>query len=433
MNYHEAGDMLPSNHHGYKLSEIMKPQTIAIIGAGVAGLTAASLLKQSGHEVVIFDKFDAPKPLGAGLLLQPTGLSVLALLGLDEATIARGSPIHQLYGKVSGSRFTTLDVKYKDCSTHLFGVGTHRGALFASLHQKAIETGVKIISSSEITAIKQVSGKATLIDKAEQALGDYDLVIDASGQGSQLREKYASIRLNKPYPFGALWSLVTLEHNTFREDTLDQRYRRANNMIGVLPVGKEQGETKTSAAYFYSMPVADYTAFRSRPFNDWQQHAMSLWPETESLIKQFKSHDDLILATYRDVILNKCYQDNLVFIGDAAHCTSPQLGQGANLALLDAYILAETINRHRSISDALADYAKQRQAQTSFYQMASRALTPFFQSNSLFFAYSRFLMLLVSRKIPLTRRFTAEVLTGVKTGIFSKMNPGEWADKYKLL
>ncbi|BBD38668.1 truncated glutamate synthase [Aminobacter sp. Y103A] len=55
---------------------------IAIAGAGPAGLAAALYLKRDGHRVTVYDRFVEPKPLGSGLILQPTGLSVLADLGL---------------------------------------------------------------------------------------------------------------------------------------------------------------------------------------------------------------------------------------------------------------------------------------------------------------------------------------------------------------
>src|SRR5450432_2826767 len=99
---------------------------------------------------------------------------------------------------------------------------------------------------------------------------------------------------------------------------------------------------------------------------------------------------------------------NLVFIGDAAHCTSPQLGQGANLALMDAYILAECVHQANSVSQALITYQQQRERHLAFYQMASRMLTPFFQSHSIVFARLRALIGGMACKIPFTQKITAQ-------------------------
>ena len=60
---------------------------IAIIGAGMGGLTAASLLADDGHNITIFDQFDSPKPVGSGLVIQPAGQTVLADIGALDLSL----------------------------------------------------------------------------------------------------------------------------------------------------------------------------------------------------------------------------------------------------------------------------------------------------------------------------------------------------------
>ena len=76
---------------------------IAIAGAGPAGLATALYLKRAGHNVTIFERFEEPKPVGSGLILQPTGLSVLADLGLLDDILALGSRIKRLHGAVAST------------------------------------------------------------------------------------------------------------------------------------------------------------------------------------------------------------------------------------------------------------------------------------------------------------------------------------------
>lgn len=410
----------------------MKHQKIAVIGAGVSGLAAAAFLQKSGHSVTLYEKFEAAKPVGAGLLLQPTGLSVLALLGLDRRIVDEGSIIHQLYGKVGGSNWVTLNVRYQDLAPHLFGVGVYRGNLFAALYEKAVQLGVKVIVNNDINNIVYQQGKAEIANSRGEAQGAYDLVVDASGAKSALRRKYAQVKLDKPYPYGAAWAIVKIRDSSFHTDRLEQRYRLAQQMMGVLPVGRLGGEDCMSAALFWSMRVADYPQWKAQDFSAWQEQATRLWPETASLTAQFKDSDDLAFAKYSDVILSEYYQNNIVFIGDAAHCTSPQLGQGANLALVDALFLSQCMDRSETVMEALAEYSRSRRNHLRYYQQASRMLTPFFQSDSVFFAKLRTLACGMACKIPYTRRYAAHVLTGTKTGIFSTMNPGEWSADYDL-
>jgi len=69
---------------------------IAIAGAGIGGLAAAALLAQAGHDVTVYDQFDAPGPVGSGLILQETGLTILGELGLRERAETLGAPIRRL-------------------------------------------------------------------------------------------------------------------------------------------------------------------------------------------------------------------------------------------------------------------------------------------------------------------------------------------------
>jgi 2-polyprenyl-6-methoxyphenol hydroxylase-like FAD-dependent oxidoreductase len=70
---------------------------IAIVGAGVAGLAAASFLADAGYELVIFERFEIARPLGAGLLIQPTGLAALESLGVRTEAMLLGSRIDHLW------------------------------------------------------------------------------------------------------------------------------------------------------------------------------------------------------------------------------------------------------------------------------------------------------------------------------------------------
>src|SRR5262249_19962686 len=127
----------------------MRPIKIAIAGAGTAGLALAAFLARDGHEVRVFERFEAPKPIGAGLLLQPTGLACLASLGLDVAAIAAGQTIASIYGEtVAGRRI--LDLSYAELAPHLFGLGMHRGALFSVLHEEVKRLGIAFTTATEI-------------------------------------------------------------------------------------------------------------------------------------------------------------------------------------------------------------------------------------------------------------------------------------------
>ena len=123
----------------------------------------------------------------------------------------------------------------------------------------------------------------------------------------------------------------------------------------------------------------------------------------------------------------------MIFIGDAARAASPQLGQGANLALIDALALTKSLSpAYLPFAGRDRDYAGRRRAHTRFYGLASRALTPFFQSDSRVAAAVRDLTFKPMARIPYLRREMVRTLAGMKTGLFSHLDPGAWHPRYAL-
>ena len=92
--------------------------------------------------------------------------------------------------------------------------------------------------------------------------------------------------------------------------------------------------------------------------------------------------DQMVLASYGHHTLPLPFGDRIVFIGDSAHSTSPQLGQGANMALLDVKALALALEQSATIEAALALYARKRRLHVRVYQFMSAVFTPFYQSDS---------------------------------------------------
>ena len=135
-----------------------------------------------------------------------------------------------------------------------------------------------------------------------------------------------------------------------------------------------------------------------------------VWP----LIDGIKSARELLPATYRDVIMSRWGVGRIGVIGDAAHAMSPQLGQCANMALLDASALARAVDVSGDWDSVWERFHSERSGSIRFYQGMSRLLTPLFQSNILGAGLVRDLALPVSHLIPWLRRQMAETVSGRK-------------------
>lgn len=355
---------------------------IAVAGCGPAGLAAALLLERAGHRVTLVERFATPQPLGSGLILQPTGLAVLRELGLADALIARGSRLDRLYGLGAATGSVVLDVRYAALGPNAFGLGIHRGSLFEALFNAVTARGIAVETGCEIADVETASGgRVSLVLDNGRKLGPFDLAIDALGARSPLIGRASRPARQRPLTYGAVWANAPLAEG-FDPHALEQRYHRASVMVGVLPIGRRDEEGTTLASFFWSLKPADHAQWQARGLDAWKADVLRHWPQTSPMLESITSAEQLLLASYRHHTLPVPAGRGLAFIGDSAHSTSPQLGQGANMGLLDAYALAEAVNEADDVGEGLQRYAAARRFHVRLYQAASRLFTPFYQSDS---------------------------------------------------
>jgi 2-polyprenyl-6-methoxyphenol hydroxylase-like FAD-dependent oxidoreductase len=349
-------------------------RAVGIAGAGVAGLALGALLANAGWRVTVFDKLERPAPIGSGLILQPVGMAVLAKLGVAGRARDLGARIDRLFGRVKPTDRVVLDVRYSALDSTSHGIGIHRGALFEILYDAAVKAGVAFETGREVRAVKD--RRFLFADGSESA--PFHLLIDALGVRSTLAPK-----TGRPLAYGALWaSLDWPQGDMFDAHALEQRYVAARRMVGVLPIGRLRGDAPVQAAFFWSLKGIDLGAWRAGGVEAWKDEVRGVWPEVEPFLAQIATHDDLVYATYAHRTLSHPVTRGLVHVGDSFRCTSPQLGQGANMALLDAFALAHALTTERGIDGALDAYARMRLWHTRLYQTASWLFTPVYQSDS---------------------------------------------------
>ncbi|MGE0765672.1 MAG: FAD-dependent oxidoreductase [Hyphomicrobiaceae bacterium] len=371
---------------------------IAVVGAGVAGLSSALYLHRLGHAVTVFERFREAHPVGSGLMLQPTGMSVLHDLGLLDDVLQLGQRITGLLGHDARSGRKILDVTYRD---RRFGLGVNRAALFQVLFDAVGAANIPIETASEIARTEASAGRVWLVDRQWRRLDEaFDLVVDAAGVRSPLRDPTDPDAVARAFAYGAFWATLRLPATGFAFDRLEQRYERASVMIGVMPAGRTMPGSAHTCAFFWSLKTADVQAVREAGLAAWKARVHALWPATTPLLEQIASFSDLAVAEYVHLTLRRPYHGGVVHVGDSAHATSPQLGQGANMALLDARALAHAMASNRPLAEVGPLYARSRSRHVHFFQLASRALTPFYQSDSHLIPWLRDGLVATVAKVP---------------------------------
>lgn len=403
----------------------MKRQSVAIIGAGTAGLATAIVLAKQGHDITIIEQVSQMENVGAGLLLQPSGMAVFQHLGALEHALDLGAPIDALQGWTKGSML--LHSRYAEFAPQLFGLGMHRASICDVLMQQLKQYAVQWSMATEVLAVTDHQDQMQIDISTAQGKKSlsYDVVLVANGARSQLRPKVWT-RFDQPYPWGAVWAIVP-ETTNLDYRVLHQFYHGASRMMGLLPTGSvPQAEGQRLTSIFWSLPTSEIDQWINSPhaqLQEWRAEVDELWPQAGMWLKDsIHSNSQFFPARYRDVVMSRFGENRLGVLGDAAHAMSPQLGQGANMALLDAWAIGQAFAASDHYANVWAHYHRIRQPSIRFYQSMSRLLTPLYQSHSKKNGMLRDASFTWMYRVPWLRKQMAATVAGVKTGPLREMN-----------
>lgn len=412
----------------------MKLQHIAIIGAGTAGLASARILAQQGHRVSLFEKAEQLENVGAGLLLQPSGLAVFEHLGVLGSALNLGAPVSGLEGRLADGHLL-VNSHYHEVHPQSSGLGIHRATLCHVLMQGLQDYAIEWHMGVDVRQIQQQGEKIQLngLSRDEQALRhSFDAVIIANGARSHLRPANW-VKLDRPYPWGAAWCIVPA-CNTLPADILHQFYHGSHTMMGILPTGsipaQLQQVSQPLSSIFWSLPqtaLADWLRQQQDGKHGWLGTVEQYWPQAAEWLHQVLPQANWLAANYRDVVLSRHGAGRLGVIGDAAHAMSPQLGQGVNMALLDAWALGQAVQQAQDWDYVWQNYHRIRLSSIRFYQWLSRALTPFYQSDSQRLGWLRDAGFSWMYRMPWLRRQMARTIAGIKLNPLREMSLSEIA------
>ena len=399
------------------------PLRVGILGCGSAGPAAALFLARMGHRVEIFERASALLPVGTGFMLQPTGLQVLGELGLREAAEDLGAPLLGIDARTEAGR-RLLDLRYHDLHLGLRAYGMHRATLLQLFADALAAAGIPLHTGADVSGWTTEGATRWLIVNDERR-GPFDLVVIANGARSEARAWTGLRHRARPYPWGALWTIAPDPDGVF-QGTLQQVVRGTRTMVGFLPTGTrgdDPGRTPL-VSFFYSIQAGAQASLRARGVAALHHEIRRLEPRAAPLLSELPI-EAWSFAGYLDVVMPRWHGPGWVALGDAAHAMSPQLGQGVNLALWDAFTLAHCLHDHASLAPALSDYTARRRTHLSFYQRITRWLTPFFQSSIPAAGFARDLGLPLALHVPPIRRQMIRTMAGVKRGVFRRSFPVE--------
>lgn len=327
-----------------------------ILGGGIAGLTAAIALRRIGIPAQVFEAAPEIKPVGAGLVLAANAIKGYVKLGIAEKIIARGrllptfSILDNRGRKIAYADADAIAQKY---GLHNFAI--HRPELHEALMAELDPAQLHVNKSA--LRVEQNGDKATLYFQ-DGTSHETDYLIVADGIHSPIRRQLVPGSTPR-YAGYTCWRAVT--DNPGLSLTGATETWGAEGRFGIVPLAGNK-------IYWFACVNA--------PQNDPAMRAM----QPEGLQRIFQKFHDPIPAILRhtpddsllwnDIIdlkpIPRFAFGNIVLIGDAAHATTPNMGQGACQAIEDAVILADELAAHDSPAAAFASFERRRLPRTHY-------------------------------------------------------------------
>lgn len=385
------------------------PYRIGIIGFGMAGATSAYLLARDGHAVTLLEKSDIVGPVGAGILLQASGQSVLKHLGILEKVLDHAAPLEELYARKLSGR-TLIRTRFCDFAPGYHSYGVHRGVLFNALRELVNTQSIDIRLGSEIIGKEETADGVTLRDARGRSHGPFDFVLAGDGSRSSFREMCGFKASVKKYTHGTLWVNTP---GSGLPGKLLQVVQGNRRLFGLLPLGDGL------VSLYWGLPAREFEATRSRGLEALKKDILAFAPEAAPVLDYVFDIDQFLFTTYQHVHMRRWHDEGRVqFLGDSAHAMSPHLGQGVNLAMVDAWRLTKSLREQPTPELAFRAFRKAQRAYIRYYATVTYLLSPFFQSDWRILGCGRDCVLPWLPYVPFVKRQMLLTVCGLKGGFF---------------
>lgn len=338
---------------------------IAIVGGGIGGLATAIALQLRGFRADIFEAAETLRPVGAGILMQPNAMTVLRRLGLADAVEHAGVPLERA-GVWDANDLPGGPLQDIDMGAVSRRHGTRTVALLRSALQDvllaALERPPRL--GHRCVRIEASDAPRPRIRFASGDLEEADVIIAADGIHSAVRSSvFPDLKLR--YPGQTSWrGVVNIEPMT--EPGVAYEYWTGGFRLGYARVAPNRTYWFTALDTPEGQrgdPVEELAMLRAR--------CRAFPPHIEQLIA--RTDPGAVTRTdLHDLMPPRGWsRGSIVLLGDAAHATTPNLGQGGAQALEDALALADAMAAHGPGPRAFADYERVRRAKAARVVRAS--------------------------------------------------------------
>lgn len=341
--------------------------SVMIIGAGIAGLTAAIALSRLGHRVRIFERYPSVEPLGAGLILWSNAIKALRHIGREPDVLEIGQPLSSMAIVSSDGRILgKTDAAQLSSTAGAPTIAVHRADLISVLLQNlpddCLHTGRSFADHSR-------HGASVVAHFEDGSSETGSVLIGADGLNSRVRESLHGYEAPLYAGYTAWRGISTRPaYSSTPSGSSTETWGRGAR-FGWVPLTNNRVYWFAVKNAQEGVPAAEDRdrAELQRLFGGWHSpipETIAATPDSEILRHDIYDRDPRSNWGYGPVTLS----------GDAAHPMTPNTGQGAAQAIEDAVVLADCLTRYQTVEAALRGYEMQRKPRTAMITTLSRRI-----------------------------------------------------------
>ena len=341
--------------------------TVLIVGGGIAGLTLGRALRRNGFGVELVERSTEWRAEGGGIAVQPNGIRVLRTLGLAAAVERAGARVH---------RWSFCDEMGGLLSEHdlaaLWGdVGPFIGIERTRLQQVLVAgaEGIACRLGTSIRSLAQDDDSVT-VNFTDGSMGKYDLVVGADGISSTVRTLVLGA-ISPAYTGAMAWRSVTPVRP---RGLTDLEFLLGDGcFFGLCPVagGRTYGFGNTTGPRTREPQTGRLRRLR--------RHFAGFGESVQEYLGALEHDEQIHCGPVDTVAVEQWHIGRVVLIGDAAHASSPMMGQGGCMAMEDALALAESLAHYDTLAEALDVYIARRRPRVGWVHQESTAVAESFR------------------------------------------------------
>ena len=328
---------------------------ITIIGAGIGGLTTGIALKKFGHQVTIYEQAEHILPMGAAISLWSNGVKCLNYLGLTDQIAKLGGQMNNLAymdgltGEVM-TQFSLLPL-IEEVGQRPYPVSRSdlQNMLMDEFGRDNIHLGKKMLS------FKQANDLVT-VQFADGTQVQTELLVGADGTHSSTRAYVLGEQVERRYAGYVNWNgLVEISEEYAPADQWTT-YVGEGKRVSLMPVADHR------FYFFFDVPLAAGLENNRSHYKSLLKEYFAGWcPQVQKLIEHINEQKTNRVEIHDIEPFAQYYKGRVVIVGDAAHSTTPDIGQGGCQAMEDAIYLSRALQINTlGLEDSLKRYQNKR-------------------------------------------------------------------------